>query len=39
MAEELGLGHVPTSVVTAFEGDRTKEIKDASGKPLFTAAH
>jgi hypothetical protein len=29
---------MPTSVVTAVEGVWIKEIKDASGKPLFTAA-
>ncbi len=39
MAEELDFVPMPTSVVTAVEGVWTKEIKDASGKPLFTAAH
>src|SRR5216684_4185901 len=38
MAEELDFVPMPTSVVTAVEGVWTKEIKDASGKPLFTAA-
>jgi phosphate transport system substrate-binding protein len=38
MAEELDFVAMPASVVTAVEGVWTKEIKDASGKPLFTAA-
>jgi phosphate transport system substrate-binding protein len=38
MAEELDFVPMPTSVVTAVEGVWIKEIKDASGKPLFTAA-
>ena len=37
MAEELDFIAMPTSVVSAVEGVWTKEIKDASGKPLFTA--
>src|SRR5712672_2719177 len=39
MAEDLDFVPMPTSVVTAVEGVWTKEIKDASGKPVFTAAH
>jgi phosphate transport system substrate-binding protein len=38
MAEELDFVPMPASVVNAIEGVWTKEIKDASGKPLFTAA-
>jgi phosphate transport system substrate-binding protein len=36
-AEELDFVPMPASVVTAVEGVWAKEIKDASGKPLFTA--
>jgi phosphate transport system substrate-binding protein len=39
MAEELDFVPMPGPVVTAVEGVWTKEIKDASGKPLFMAAH
>ena len=39
MAEELDFVPMPASVVTSIEGVWTKEIKDASGKPVFTAAH
>ena len=39
MAEELDFVPMPASVVTAIEGVWTKDIKDASGKPVFTAAH
>jgi len=39
MAEELDFVPMPASVVTAVEGVWTREIKDASGKPVFTAAH
>src|SRR5262249_3518562 len=38
MAEELDFVPMPASVVTAIQGVWTKDIKDASGKPLFTAA-
>jgi phosphate transport system substrate-binding protein len=37
MAEELDFVPMPASVVSAVEGVWTKEIKDASGKPLFAA--
>ncbi len=36
--EELDFVPMPAPVVTAVEGVWTKEIKDASGKPLFAAA-
>jgi phosphate transport system substrate-binding protein len=39
MAEELDFISMPASVVSAVEGVWTKDIKDASGKPVFTAAH
>ena len=39
MAEELDFVPMPASVVTSIEGAWTKEIKDASGKPVFAAAH
>jgi phosphate transport system substrate-binding protein len=39
MAEELDFVSMPASVVTAVEGAWTKEIKDASGKPIFAASH
>jgi phosphate transport system substrate-binding protein len=39
MAEELDFVPMPASVVTAVEGLWAKEIKDASGKPIFVAAH
>jgi len=38
MAEELDFVPMPASVVTAVEGVWTKEIKDASGKPVFSGA-
>jgi phosphate transport system substrate-binding protein len=38
MAEELDFVPMPVSVVSTIEGVWTKEIKDASGKPLFTVA-
>jgi phosphate transport system substrate-binding protein len=37
MAEELDFVPMPAAVVTAVEGVWTKDIKDASGKPLFAA--
>jgi phosphate transport system substrate-binding protein len=37
MAEELDFVPMPAAVVNAVEGVWAKEIKDASGKPLFTA--
>jgi phosphate transport system substrate-binding protein len=39
MAEELDFVPMPASVVSAVEGVWSKDIKDASGKPVFTAAH
>jgi phosphate transport system substrate-binding protein len=39
MAEELDFVPMPASVVSAVEGVWSKEIKDASGKPVFMAAH
>jgi phosphate transport system substrate-binding protein len=39
MAEELDFVPMPAAVVTTVQGAWAKEIKDASGKPLFTAAH
>jgi phosphate transport system substrate-binding protein len=38
MAEELDFVPLPTKVVSAIQGVWTNEIKDSSGKPLFTAA-
>jgi phosphate transport system substrate-binding protein len=38
-AEELDFVPMPASVVTAVEGVWAKEIKDASGKPIFAASH
>jgi phosphate transport system substrate-binding protein len=38
MAEELDFVPMPAPVVNAIEGVWAKEIKDASGKPLFAAA-
>jgi phosphate transport system substrate-binding protein len=38
MAEELDFVPMPASVVNSIQGVWTKEIKDASGKPLFAAA-
>jgi phosphate transport system substrate-binding protein len=38
MAEELDFVPMPVKVVNAIEGVWAKEIKDASGKPLFAAA-
>jgi phosphate transport system substrate-binding protein len=37
MAEELDFVPMPVNVVNAIEGVWAKEIKDASGKPLFAA--
>jgi phosphate transport system substrate-binding protein len=37
MAEELDFVPMPANVVNAIEGVWAKEIKDASGKPLFAA--
>jgi phosphate transport system substrate-binding protein len=39
MAEELDYVPMPAAVVTAVEGVWAKEIKDASGKPIFAASH
>jgi phosphate transport system substrate-binding protein len=39
MAEELDYVPMPAAVVSAIEGVWSKDIKDASGKPVFTAAH
>jgi phosphate transport system substrate-binding protein len=38
MAEELDFVPMPANVVAAIQGVWSKEIKDAGGKPLFTAA-
>jgi phosphate transport system substrate-binding protein len=38
MAEDLDFVPMPAPVVNAIEGVWAKEIKDASGKPLFAAA-
>jgi phosphate transport system substrate-binding protein len=38
MAEELDFVPMPAAVVNAIQGVWAKEIKDASGKPLFAAA-
>jgi phosphate transport system substrate-binding protein len=38
-AEELDFVPMPAAVVTAVEGVWAKEIKDASGKPIFAASH
>jgi phosphate transport system substrate-binding protein len=38
-AEELDFVPMPAAVVTAIESVWTKEIKDASGKPIFAASH
>ncbi len=38
MAEELDFVPMPANVVNAIEGVWAKEIKDASGKPLFAGA-
>jgi phosphate transport system substrate-binding protein len=38
MAEELDFVAMPAPVVSSIEGVWAKEIKDASGKPLFAAA-
>jgi phosphate transport system substrate-binding protein len=38
-AEELDFVPMPAAVVTAVEGVWAKEIKDAGGKPIFTASH
>jgi phosphate transport system substrate-binding protein len=39
MAEDLDFVPMPANVVAAIEGAWAKEIKDASGKPLFTVSH
>jgi len=39
MAEELDYVPMPAKVVTSIENVWTKEIKDAAGKPLYTASH
>jgi len=39
MAEELDFVPMPDNVVSAIQKVWSAEIKDASGKPLFTAAH
>ena len=39
MAEELDYVPMPDKVVTAIEEVWAKEIKDAAGKPIFTASH
>ena len=39
MAEDLDYVPMPDNVVTAIQKVWTAEIKDASGKPLFTASH
>jgi phosphate transport system substrate-binding protein len=39
MAEELDFVPMPDSVVNAIQKVWAGEIKDASGKPLFTASH
>jgi phosphate transport system substrate-binding protein len=38
MAEDLDYVPMPSNVVTTIQNVWTKEIKDATGKPLFTAA-
>jgi phosphate transport system substrate-binding protein len=39
MAEDLDFVPMPANVVAAIQGVWGKEIKDASGKPLFAVAH
>ena len=39
MAEELDYVPIPGNVVGAIEKAWASEIKDASGKPVFTAAN
>jgi phosphate transport system substrate-binding protein len=39
MAAELDFVPMPAAVINQIETVWTKEIKDASGKPLFTVAH
>jgi phosphate transport system substrate-binding protein len=39
MAEDLDFVPMPDNVVTAIQKVWSAEIKDASGKPLFTASH
>jgi phosphate transport system substrate-binding protein len=39
MAEDLDFVPMPANVVAAIECAWAKEIKDASGKPLFTVSH
>ena len=39
MADDLDFVPMPANVVTAIQKVWTAEIKDASGKPLFTASH
>jgi phosphate transport system substrate-binding protein len=38
-AEELDYVPMPAAVVSAIEGVWAKEIKDASGKPIYAASH
>jgi phosphate transport system substrate-binding protein len=39
MAEELDYVPMPSNVVASIENVWSKDIKDANGRPLFTAAH
>ena len=39
MAEDLDFVPMPDNVVTAIQKVWAAQIKDASGKPLFTASH
>jgi phosphate transport system substrate-binding protein len=39
MAEDLDYVPMPSNVVAAIENVWSKEIKDASGKPIFAASH
>ena len=39
MAEDLDYVPMPDNVVTAIQKVWAAQIKDASGKPLFTASH
>ncbi len=39
MAEDLDYVPMPAKVVTAIQNDWNKEIKDASGKPLYSGSH
>jgi phosphate transport system substrate-binding protein len=38
MAEDLDFVPMPANVVAAIEGVWSKDIKDASGKPLYTVS-